>query len=84
MRAVAAALKMPYTTYVNYEKGAREPSFQTMLDIADFYGVSVDYLMGGMPYKTFDEALENYLENHPEIIREFCNKNKKTGGYNND
>ena len=36
MKECAMRLKMPYTTYVNYEKGAREPNS----------GVSVDFLVG--------------------------------------
>ena len=46
MKEVASALSMPYTTYVNYEKGAREPGSETLIRFADFYGVSVDYLLG--------------------------------------
>lgn len=30
----------------NYENGAHFPDLQTLIDIADFYGVSVDYLLG--------------------------------------
>lgn len=46
MRQVAEALEMPYTTYVNYEKGAREPGSEVLIRIADFYNVSTDYLIG--------------------------------------
>lgn len=46
MKQAAAALGMPYTTYVNYEKGAREPSSEVLIRIAQYYGVSVDYLLG--------------------------------------
>jgi len=46
MMEAARRLKMPYTTYVNYEKGDREPPSATLVAIAKFYGVSVDYLLG--------------------------------------
>ena len=46
MKDVAKALGMPYTTYVNYEKGAREPNSETLIQIANFFGVSVDFLVG--------------------------------------
>lgn len=46
MRDAAKALDLPYTTYVNYEKGAREPSSETLIKIARFYQVSIDYLIG--------------------------------------
>ena len=46
MRQMATALNMPYTTYVNYEKDAREPSSEQILLIAKYFGVTTDYLMG--------------------------------------
>ena len=30
----------------NYEQGSREPDFNTLMLIADYYCVSIDYLMG--------------------------------------
>lgn len=46
MTQAARALQIPYTTYVNYEKGEREPNAEMLIKIAGFYGVSVDYLIG--------------------------------------
>ena len=46
MREAASRLSMPYTTYVNYEKGAREPNSETLILIARFFGVTIDYLLG--------------------------------------
>lgn len=45
MREAAAALELPYTTYVNYEKGLREPGAEMLIRIARYYGVTVDYLI---------------------------------------
>ena len=45
MREAARRLNMPYTTYVNYEKGTREPNSETLIALAEFYGVSIDYLL---------------------------------------
>lgn len=33
-----------YQNYNKYENGVNEPSIQTLIKIADFYGVSLDYL----------------------------------------
>lgn len=33
-------------TYLHYEKDQREPPLALLADIAVFYGVSVDYLLG--------------------------------------
>lgn len=46
MRQVASSLGMPYTTYVNYEKGAREPNSETLILLADFFETSIDYMLG--------------------------------------
>lgn len=46
MKDTARALALPYTTYVNYEKGAREPGGDMLVKLADFFGTSVDYLLG--------------------------------------
>ena len=46
MREAAKRMNMPYTTYVNYEKGEREPNSETLIAIASFYGTSIDYLLG--------------------------------------
>lgn len=46
MRDAARLLGMPYTTYVNYEKGTREPNSETLIALANFYQTSVDYLIG--------------------------------------
>jgi transcriptional regulator with XRE-family HTH domain len=46
MKEAAANLGLPYTTYVNYEKGVREPNSETLIDLANFYQSSVDYLIG--------------------------------------
>ncbi len=46
MRETAKALNMPYTTYVNYEKGVREPNSETLIAMANFYNTSIDFLIG--------------------------------------
>ncbi len=46
VRQTADALNLPYTTYNNYEKNSREPSGALLCSIADFFEVSVDYLLG--------------------------------------
>ena len=46
MRETARLLGMPYTTYVGYEKGDREPNSETLVQLAHFFGCSVDTLLG--------------------------------------
>lgn len=46
MKETAEKLGMPYTTYVNYEKGTREPNSETLIQLATFFDTSIDYLLG--------------------------------------
>ena len=39
-------------TYVRYERGERVPDADVLVRIADFYGVSLDYLVGRSEERT--------------------------------
>ena len=45
MKDAADLLNMPYTTYVNYEKGTREPNIEALFRLADFFEVTIDELL---------------------------------------
>ena len=45
MSEAARFLKQKYTTYVNHEKGNREPNSEDLKAYANAYGVSIDYLL---------------------------------------
>lgn len=45
MAEAAKRLSLPYTTYVNYEKGTREPDSETLIQIANFFDTTIDYLL---------------------------------------
>ncbi len=45
--ATAAALGIKESTYATYERGAHEPSLATLLRIAKYFHVSLDYLVAG-------------------------------------
>ncbi len=42
----AKELNMHKTTYVRYENGDREPPFEFIIKLADYYNVSLDYIAG--------------------------------------
>ena len=44
--AAARALGIGARTYQYYEYGQREPQLSVLIHMADFYGVSLDYLAG--------------------------------------
>lgn len=46
---MAQMLGIDRTTYVKYETGSSEPSFETLSALADFFGVTTDYLLGREP-----------------------------------
>ena len=39
-------MQIPYTTYYGYESGAREPGHTFLMQFADHFGVTIDYLLG--------------------------------------
>lgn len=45
-KEIAQDLNLSVQVYCNYEKGQREPSFDTLIKIAQYFDVSVDYLLG--------------------------------------
>lgn len=63
MAEAARDLEMPYTTYVNYEKGDREPNSETLIILAKYFNCTIDHLIGrDNTSPTNDgEAKEEYL-----------------------
>ena len=43
---VADHINCSAVVYCRYETGARQPSIETLLRLADLFGVTVDYLLG--------------------------------------
>ncbi|MDR0396164.1 MAG: helix-turn-helix transcriptional regulator [Oscillospiraceae bacterium] len=42
----AKALGLPQPSYSLYESCSRNPSYKLLFKFADFYGVTIDYLLG--------------------------------------
>ena len=47
MRKVSQATGIPYSTFTDWKVGRYTPKIDKLKKIADFFGVSVDYLMTG-------------------------------------
>lgn len=45
-KSVAEALGISKTCYAGYEQGYREPDFKMLVKIAEFFGVTTDFLLG--------------------------------------
>lgn len=56
-KEMADFLKTTQTTYSRYEKGTREPDITTLCSLADYFGVTVDYLLGKPQWTEEDKAL---------------------------
>lgn len=52
---VARALEMSAMTYQRYEKNLRDPTAPVLVKLADFYGVTLDQLVGRAPLPPTDE-----------------------------
>ena len=76
-RQAALGLNLSPTVYNRYENGVREPSAAMLLVIADFFGVTVDELLGrdskdapaGSPRTTEARILASWADNAPEDQR---------------
>ena len=49
-KEVAEYLRISSVTYLRYEKAQREPSLELLAELAIFFGVSTDYLLGLKEY----------------------------------
>ena len=55
---VASALGVSSVVYSRYETGKRQPSIDTLIQMADTFGVTVDYLLGRQDIE--DSTLSEY------------------------
>ncbi|HEY8361978.1 MAG TPA: helix-turn-helix transcriptional regulator [Tissierellaceae bacterium] len=65
-KVVADAIGVDRTTYTKYETGKSQPDFTTIQKLAEFYSVSVDYLLGRTNIR------------NPYIPEEYTQKHKVT------
>ena len=49
-KELADKLQLNSVTYLYYEKGQREPPIDLLITFAEFYSVTVDYLIGKTEY----------------------------------
>ncbi len=52
---VASALEIGRSTYTKYESGKSKPVSEMLIKIADYFSVSVDYLLGRSNKQNFNE-----------------------------
>ena len=67
---------MSQRMYGTYEQGIRQPSIDTLLDICEYYNVSLDYITGNETKKfyTLTDEERDVLENYKKLTEK--NKGK--------
>ena len=71
-RQLSKILHFGYTAVSNYENGQREPSIDTLIQIADYLNVSIDYLVGRQNSQEYEMCYK--LE---AIFKKLSRKNQK-------
>lgn len=56
-KELAAILKVSVGTISNYENNVHFPDQEALIQLADFFGVTTDYLLGRTPYRYSLETL---------------------------
>jgi len=69
-RQAALALNLSPTVYNRYENGIREPSNALLLVIADYFGVTVDELLGRTPPEKDDEIQDEVMQIRERMRRD--------------
>lgn len=49
-RQVADYLQIAQPSYIRYENGSSEPNLEKLVKLADYFDVSIDYLLGRTEY----------------------------------
>jgi len=75
MQEFCNASNISFSTYQNYESGKRLPTAEFLMQIADFYGVTTDYLLGRESAQPEPNPFENIKLTKEQ--EEEANKNYK-------
>lgn len=73
-KEVANEIGISVQVYCNYEKGQRSPSPETLAKLADYFNVSVDYLLGRDAPENANKKIDEAIS---RIDRKFNKLNKE-------
>ena len=60
------------STIGTYERGVRQPSLENLIVISEYFGVSIDYLLG---LTDEERTITTFKEENPQELREFLSQN---------
>mgnify|MGYP002517550451 CR=1 FL=1 len=81
-KGVAQNIGIAQQTYAGYENGKHEPSIEIAIRLADFYGVSMDYITGRFITSTDDLCIDekadlDFIIEHSVAFYEGLNEQSK-------
>lgn len=70
---MATILNVTRQSYINYESGVTEPSFETLRKISKVLNTSIDSLLDNKEYITEDKIKSDYILNDlKDIVAKYC------------
>ena len=69
MKDFCEAANISINTYQNYEAGKRVPTAEILIKLADFYGVTTDYLLGREPAPNPFDNLQTVEEMEADLMK---------------
>lgn len=70
---LAKVINVARSTYNGYELGTSEPTIETLIKLADYYGVTLDYLVG----RQFNNEFGYLTVQEREFVKNFLLLNEK-------
>ncbi len=83
-KQLAAQLNLSVSTISNYENGVHYPDYETLCKIADYFGVTTDYLLGRSSYRYNPQKLNEpvterfHLQDYVDTIFEIDMKYRES------
>ena len=76
---IAKALNISQKAYSYYERGEREPSIDMLIQISNYFNVTVDYLLGREKSKYYELSEDEY-----NLIKKYRMLNERNKGKINE
>lgn len=75
---IAIHLGIDRTTYVKYESGSSEPPFSTLFKLAEYFDVTIDYLLG---FSDIPSPIVSLTDSENELLSVFRTLNQSGVDY---